>query len=680
VTDAVTVEAAVADAHRREWAAVLAATVRVTRDLDLAEECVQDAYAAALRGWPAAGVPGNPAAWLTITARRRAIDAIRRDAALRARLPLLVVPEGGSAEPPAGQSTAEAAAARLSEAVPDERLRLIFICCHPALAQEAQVALTLRLVCGMSVPDIARAFLISEPTMAARITRAKKKISVARIPYAIPRAAELSDRLTAVLAVVHLLYTAGHTAPSGPSLVRADLVEQAMHLTRMLRELMPDSADVRGLHALLLVTDARRATRTDADGRLLRLSEQDRSRWDSAALAEAHEVIVSCLRAGPPGRYVLQAAIAALYAEAPSYDQTDWPQIVELYDRLLQVWPSPVVALNRAVPLAMVVGPQTALAEVERLNADGRLSGYQYLHAIRADLLSRLGRGDEAAGAYQQALALTTNDAERAFLSSQGAAGAADDACLGWKLLRRNLSDGHRGVLFGMAKVLFVVTGATYLVLKDGTRYATGYWAEEFANPYKELTDAGHEVVVATPGGVTPNVDMMSLRPSMAGGEQGALDLEAIIRSAEVLRRPLKVSDVRPEDYDAIYFPGGHGPMQDLAFDADVGRLLTAQLASGRPLAIVCHAPAAILSTRIGGVSPFKGYRVTCFTNDEEEAVGLASKTQWLLETELKEKVGVQFSRGALWEPFMVEDRNLITGQNPHSAAVLGERLLKVLG
>jgi putative intracellular protease/amidase len=401
-------------------------------------------------------------------------------------------------------------------------------------------------------------------------------------------------------------------------------------------------------------------------------------------------MIVGCLRAGPPGRYVLQAAIAALYAEAPSYDQTDWPQIVELYDRLLAVWPSPVVALNRTVPLAMVDGPQAALAEVERLDAHGRLSGYQYLHAIRADLLGRLGRPCEAADAYRRALALTTNDAERAFLlvqiktavadGNQGAARAADDACLGWKLLRRNFSDGHRGVLFGMAKVLFVVTGATYLVLKDGTRYATGYWAEEFANPYKELTDAGHEVVVATPGGVTPNVDMMSLRPSMAGGEQGALDLEAIIRSAEVLRRPLKVSDVRPEDYDAIYFPGGHGPMQDLAFDADVGRLLTAQLASGRPLAIVCHAPAAILSTRIHGVSPFKGYRVTCFTNDEEEAVGLASKTQWLLETELKEKVGVQFSRGALWEPFMVEDRNLITGQNPHSAAVLGERLLKVLG
>jgi putative intracellular protease/amidase len=230
-----------------------------------------------------------------------------------------------------------------------------------------------------------------------------------------------------------------------------------------------------------------------------------------------------------------------------------------------------------------------------------------------------------------------------------------------------------------MAKVLFIVSGATYLVLKDGTRHATGYWAEEFARPYKAITDAGHEVVVATPGGTTPNVDMMSLRPSMADGDKGALELEEIIRSAEVMRRPLQLSDVRLEDYDAVYLPGGHGPMQDLAFDADVGRLLTAQLASGKPLAIVCHAPAAILATRIHGESPFKGYRVTCFTNDEEEGVGLADKTQWLLEDELKEKVGVQFSRGPIWEPYMVEDRNLITGQNPHSAAVLAEKLLKIL-
>ncbi|WP_329034080.1 type 1 glutamine amidotransferase domain-containing protein [Streptomyces sp. NBC_00178] len=231
-----------------------------------------------------------------------------------------------------------------------------------------------------------------------------------------------------------------------------------------------------------------------------------------------------------------------------------------------------------------------------------------------------------------------------------------------------------------MAKILFIVSGATYWVLKDGTRYATGYWAEEFASPYKQLTDAGHEVVVATPGGTTPNVDMMSLRPSMAGGEQGALDLEAIIRDAEVMRRPLKLSDVRLEDYDAVYLPGGHGPMSDLAYDADAGRLLTAQLASGNPLFIVCHAPAALLATRIHGVSPFKGYKVTGFTNEEEEGVGLASRATWLLETELKEKVGVQYSRGPMWEPYMVEDRNLVTGQNPASAAVLGERMLAILG
>jgi putative intracellular protease/amidase len=230
-----------------------------------------------------------------------------------------------------------------------------------------------------------------------------------------------------------------------------------------------------------------------------------------------------------------------------------------------------------------------------------------------------------------------------------------------------------------MAKVLFIVTGATYWVLKDGTRHATGYWAEEFANPYKIITDAGHEVVVATPNGVTPNVDMMSLRPAMAGGTEGALELETIIRSAEVMRRPLKLSDVRLEDYDAVYLPGGHGPMADLAFDADVGRLLTAQLASGNPLFIVCHGPAAMLATRIHGVSPFKGYRVTCFTNKEEEAVGLASKVTWLLETELKEKIGVDFSSVEIWKPYMVEDRNLVTGQNPDSAAVLARRLLEVL-
>jgi putative intracellular protease/amidase len=230
-----------------------------------------------------------------------------------------------------------------------------------------------------------------------------------------------------------------------------------------------------------------------------------------------------------------------------------------------------------------------------------------------------------------------------------------------------------------MAKILFVVSGATYLVLKDGTRYATGYWAEEFARPYKAVTEAGHEVVVATPKGVTPNVDMMSLRPDMAGGAQEALDLEAIIRSAETMRRPIELAHARLEDYDAVYLPGGHGPMQDLAVDADAGRLLTAALASGKPLGIVCHAPAAMLSTRIHGESPFEGYRVTCFTNEEEEAVGLASRVQWLLEDEVKEKIGVEFSRGDIWQPYTIEDRNLFTGQNPQSAAALAERLLKAL-
>ncbi len=403
---------------------MLAATVRVARDLDLAEECVQEAYAAALRTWPGAGVPDNPAAWLTTTARRRAIDELRRDASLRSRLPLLVQPAGILDETAAGDQRkarehAEAEEDALRDVLPDERLRLIFICCHPALAQQAQVALTLRLVCGVAVPDIARAFVVPEATMAARITRAKKKISTARIPYRIPPPEELPDRLRGALSVIHLLFTTGHTAPSGGSLVRADLVDQAMQLARMLRELMPASTDVHGLYALLLVTDARRATRADADGCLVRLEDQDRSRWDRGALAEAHDVIVGCLRAGPPGRYVLQAAIASLYAEAPAYGQTDWPQIIALYDRLTVVWPSPIVALNRAVPLAMVAGPEVALAEVERLERDGRLSGYQYLPAIKADLLRRLGRADEAADAYRQALALASNEAERAFLTRQ---------------------------------------------------------------------------------------------------------------------------------------------------------------------------------------------------------------------------------------------------------------------
>lgn len=409
------VETAVANAHRHSWALVLAATARVARDLDVAEECVQEAYAAALASWARDGIPSNPEAWLTTTAKRRAVDALRREQTFRSKLPLLVEPEEIRDE----AAVAEPAALGPEDVVPDERLRLIFMCCHPALAQEAQVGLTLRLVCGLTTADIARAFLISEPTMAARMTRAKKKISAAGIPFRVPGEAELPDRLRAVLGVIHVLFASGHTAPSGASLVRPDLVEQSLRLTRMLRELMPDEREVRGLLALVLVTDARRATRIDAGGRLLRLEDQDRSLWDRSAMAEAHDLIVDGLRGGRPGRYVLQAAIASLYAEAPSYDQTDWPQIVTLYDELLSVWPSPVVALNRTVAVSMVSGPEQALEQVAELEKDSRLARYQYLPAIKADLLHRLGRPEEASIAYRQALELAGNDTERVFLAER---------------------------------------------------------------------------------------------------------------------------------------------------------------------------------------------------------------------------------------------------------------------
>jgi RNA polymerase sigma-70 factor (ECF subfamily) len=417
-TDPADVATAAANAHRRGWALVLAATARVSRDLDVAEECVQEAYAAALVAWPSDGIPTNPVAWLITTARRRAMDAVRREQVFRSKLPLLVEPEE-MVDEVAMDEPVKRVAEELADVVSDERLRLIFMCCHPALAQDAQLALTLRLVCGVSTGDIARAFLVSEPTMAARLTRAKKKIAAARIPYRVPGAAELPDRLRAVLGVIHLLFTTGHTAPSGASLVRTDLMDQALHLARMLRDLMPDEREVWGLLALLLVTDARRSTRVDGQGRLLRLEEQDRSHWDRAAIAEAHDLIVDGLRGGRPGRYVLQAAIASLYAEASTYDETDWPQIVTLYDELMSVWPSPVVALNRTVAVAEVSGAMQALAEVKELERGGPLAGYQYLPAIKADLLQRLGRTDEASVAYWQALELTRNEAEREFLAER---------------------------------------------------------------------------------------------------------------------------------------------------------------------------------------------------------------------------------------------------------------------
>jgi RNA polymerase sigma-70 factor (ECF subfamily) len=403
---------AVADAHRREWAFVLAATARVTRDFDLAEECVQDAYVSALDAWARDGVPTKPGAWLTTAAKRKALDLLRREQTFRSKLPLLVEPDGTETD---GADMYQFN----DDPIPDDRLRLIFTCCHPALAREAQIALTLRLVCGVTTGDIAQAFLVTETTMAARVTRAKKKIAAARIAYRVPPASELPDRLDAVLTVIHLLYTTGHTAPSGAALVRSDLVERALDLARLLLALMPDEREVRGLLALLLVTDARRATRTDADGRLLLLEDQDRSVWDRAAIDEGQQLVIGALRGGNPGRFGLQAAIAALHAEAPTYADTDWPQLLVLYGALFQVWPSPVVALNRAIVLAMVRGPAAALAEVEELERDDRLTGYRYLPATKADLLRRLGRGAEAADAYRAALALADNDAEREFLTGR---------------------------------------------------------------------------------------------------------------------------------------------------------------------------------------------------------------------------------------------------------------------
>ena len=405
--------AAVAEAHRREWTFVLAATARVTRDLDAAQECVQDAYVAALDAWRRQGVPRSPGAWLTTAARRRALDALRRDRTLRSKLPLLIVPEEAP-EPAQGPGAGNGDG---SDEIADDRLRLIFTCCHPALAREAQVALTLRLVCGLSTAEIAQAFVVSETTMAARVTRAKKKIAAARIAYRVPEAAELPDRLDAVLTVLHLLYTTGHTAPDGPDLVRADLVDRAVDLARMLRELMPDEPEVRGLLALLLITNARRATRTDEQGNVLLLEDQDRSRWDRPAIAEGAALVLDALRGGQPGRFALQAAIAAIHADAPSYAETDWPQLLLLYDALLRAWPSPVVALNRAVVVAMTSGPAAALDQIARLEQDGRLGGYRYLPATKADLLRRLGRNADAKRAYQSALELTVNAPERAFLA-----------------------------------------------------------------------------------------------------------------------------------------------------------------------------------------------------------------------------------------------------------------------
>ena len=402
------VAVAVAEAHRREWAQVLATTVRVTGDIDLAEECVQDAYAKALATWATSGVPAQPGAWLTTVARRRALDLARRYGTQERNLPLLVqeaaMPEFDGVDRPE---------------IVDDRLRLVFTCCHPALVTEAQVALTLRLVCGLSTAEVARAFLVSESTMAARITRAKKKITQAHIPYRVPPLNELPARVDAALTVVHLLFTTGHTAPAGADLVRRDLVERSLDLARMLRTLLPDDADVAGMLGLILLTDARRPSRVGEGGELVLMADQDRARWDHSAIAEGISLVREALGRRPPGRFALMAAIAAVHDESPSWEATDWAEIVGLYDLLVAIWPSPVIALNRAVAVGLAEGPAAGLAALDELAAEPVLAGYNYLAAARADFLGRLGRIDEARLAYQEAALLSENAVEREFLTAR---------------------------------------------------------------------------------------------------------------------------------------------------------------------------------------------------------------------------------------------------------------------
>ncbi|MGI5243614.1 RNA polymerase sigma factor [Dactylosporangium sp. CA-139066] len=393
------VDEAITRAHRQEWAQVVATLARRLGDLDIAEEMAAEAFATAVERWPVDGVPPKPGAWLTTTAYRKAVDRLRREARREEKhkeaLMLSDPPE------PVG-------------AIDDDRLRLVFTCCHPALAMEARVALTLRMVGGLTVAEIAQAFLVQETAMGQRITRAKAKIKAARIPYRVPSREDLPARVTAVLAVLYLIFNEGYlTSQAGPAAVRGDLTAEAIRLTRLVRELMPADGEVAGLLALMLLTEARRTARVSAAGELVPLDEQDRGAWDRELIAEGHALVRARLAAGEaPGRYQILAAVNAVHTDAPDARDTDWSQVLALYDQLARLDPSPIVRLNRAIAVAELDGPQAALAQVDALP----LEGYHPFHATRAYLLRRLGRSGESRAAYDRAIALAGNAAERAYL------------------------------------------------------------------------------------------------------------------------------------------------------------------------------------------------------------------------------------------------------------------------